>query len=98
MPMRIRLAAFVPLTLGLVPMLPAQVVHEHGSALGRVAFPVSCNAEARSRFEHAMAALHSFWWDEAGRAFDHVAAADSACAMAYWGLALNAWEVISMPM
>lgn len=40
--------------------------HDHhdqgGGRLGRVVFPVSCSPEARRRFEHAMAALHSFWW------------------------------------
>src|SRR5436190_948945 len=38
-----------------------------------------------------MALLHSFWWEEGARAFRAVAAADSTCAMAYWGLALNYW-------
>jgi hypothetical protein len=68
--------------------------HEHGLAgerLGRVTFPVSCNATARARFERAMALLHSFWWDEGQRAFSDVVAADSTCAMGYWGLALNYW-------
>jgi hypothetical protein len=67
--------------------------HEHGPAsqLGRVVFPVSCNAEARRHFEHGMAALHSFWWDEGSAAFRAAAARDSTCAMAYWGLALNSW-------
>ena len=67
--------------------------HEHGASeqLGRVVFRVSCNAEAQRHFEHGMAALHSFWWDEASTAFRAVADADSTCAMAYWGLALNAW-------
>ena len=38
-----------------------------------------------------MAVLHSFWWEEGDRAFDQVLEADSSCAMAYWGRALNAW-------
>ncbi len=38
-----------------------------------------------------MAVLHSFWWDEGDRAFSAVLEADSTCAMAYWGLAVNAW-------
>src|SRR3989441_8770188 len=38
-----------------------------------------------------MALLHSFWWEEGGRAFRAVAASDSTCALAYWGLALNVW-------
>jgi hypothetical protein len=66
--------------------------HSHvGEGLGRVAFPVSCNPEARLRFEHAMAVLHSFWWEEGERAFGSVLEADPACSMGYWGLALNAW-------
>jgi len=75
---------------------PAPLVaqgHDHGPAdqLGRVSFPVSCNAEAQRRFERAMALLHSFWWEQGLAAFRGVADADSTCAMAYWGLALNTW-------
>src|SRR6266704_1677976 len=80
--------------LALVPALPlAAQEHEHGFAeqVGHVTFPVSCNAEARRHFEHGMALLHSFWWDQASAAFRAVIAADSTCAMAYWGLALNSW-------
>ncbi|HYT84023.1 MAG TPA: hypothetical protein VEK86_11250 [Gemmatimonadales bacterium] len=77
-----------------VPIAPlAAQAHEHGPAerLGRVVFPVSCNAEAQRRFEHAMALLHSFWWEQGPAAFGAVTAADSTCAMGYWGLALNYW-------
>src|SRR6267378_4343690 len=87
-----RLITLVVLSLGLVDRLAAQDPHDHhAEVLGRVAFPVSCNEEARTRFERAMALLHSFWWEEGGRAFRAVAAADSTCALAYWGLALNYW-------
>jgi hypothetical protein len=66
--------------------------HHHGvGQLGRVVFPVSCTPEARRRFEHAMAVLHSFWWEEGDNAFGAVLAADSTCGMAHWGLALMAW-------
>jgi hypothetical protein len=68
--------------------------HDHDSPaerLGHVAFPVSCNAAAQARFEYAMALLHSFWWEQGAAAFGAVTAADSTCAMAYWGLALNYW-------
>src|SRR5438094_8381579 len=57
----------------------------HHETLGHVTFPVTCNAEARARFERAMALLHSFWWEEGARAFKAVAVADTTCAMAYWG-------------
>ncbi|MBA3445246.1 MAG: hypothetical protein H0T58_10410 [Gemmatimonadales bacterium] len=84
-------------TLASLLAVPAAVAqgpgaHHLGSnQLGRVSFPVSCTPEARRRFEHAMAVLHSFWWEEGDRAFNAVLEADPSCAMAYWGLALNAW-------
>ena len=71
--------------------------HKHGpedhalGKLGKVTFPVSCDAEAGVRFERAMAVLHSFWWEEGDAAFGRVLEADSDCAMAHWGLAMNAW-------
>ena len=77
--------------------LPSTLVsqeQEHGhqiGRLGRVVFPVSCTPAAQQRFAHAMAVLHSFWWEEGDRAFGAVLAADSTCTMAYWGIALNAW-------
>src|SRR5918994_5623074 len=88
-PLRLALAAAVAFP-------PTLLSQEHGhqhqvGKLGRVVFPVSCTAEARKRFEHAMAVLHSFWWEEGDRAFGHVLAADSTCAMAHWGMAINAW-------
>ena len=83
-----RLAAF--LAVAAVPALSAQG-HDHGQQLGRVHFPVSCSAQAQQRFDHAMAVLHSFWWEEGPRAFGAVLAVDSTCAMAHWGLALNSW-------
>ena len=67
--------------------------HAHGAPedLGHVTFPVACSPAAQQRFERAMAVLHSFWWEEAPRAFGAVLAADSTCAMADWGLAMSAW-------
>jgi hypothetical protein len=88
-PRRLSLAALI----ALAPSLAAQEhQHDHDAArLGHVVFPVSCAPTARQRFERAMAVLHSFWWEEGRHAFGAVLAADSTCAMAYWGLALNAW-------
>jgi hypothetical protein len=82
--------------LGLAAPVPVAAqredAHRHGlGGLGRVSFPVSCTAEAQRRFEHAMAVLHSFWWEEGERAFGAVLEADSTCALAHWGRALNAW-------
>ena len=69
--------------------LAAQQGHEgHGEHLGRVRFPVSCNAEAQVRFERGVALLHSFWYEKADDAFKDAVAADSTCAMGYWGQAM----------
>lgn len=66
--------------------------HQHGTEqLGRVAFPISCKPLAQQRFERAMAMLHSFWWEEAPREFRAALETDPGCAMAHWGLAVNAW-------
>ena len=95
MMLRALILSFVPLIAWLpgAARLGAQEHAEHLNLgrLGRVTFPVSCTAEARRRFEQAMAVLRSFWWEEGDRAFEAVLAADSTCAMAHWGRALNAW-------
>jgi tetratricopeptide (TPR) repeat protein len=68
------------------------MAHGHGPGqLGKVDFRISCTAEAGRRFQRAMAALHSFWWEEAESGFHRVLEADPSCGMAYWALALNAW-------
>ena len=87
-------ATFAALTIFALVTRATAVAQEHAHAperLGHVTFPVSCSAEAQQRFERAMAVLHSFWWEEAPRAFGTVLAADSSCAMAHWGLAMTGW-------
>src|SRR5436309_585556 len=79
------------ITLALVATsgLAAQQGHEgHDEHLGRVRFPVSCNAEAQVRFERGVALLHSFWYEKSDDAFKDAVAADSTCAMTYWGQAM----------
>mgnify|MGYP003579918357 FL=1 len=86
------LTAFIAISIVTPRGLSAQ--HDHGRSseqLGRVVFPVSCNSAAQQRFERAMALLHSFWWEQGSQAFADVAKADSTCAMAYWGSAMNTW-------
>jgi hypothetical protein len=36
--------------------------------------------------------LHWFWYDEAEKAFAEVAAIDSECGMAYWGMAMSVYR------
>jgi tetratricopeptide (TPR) repeat protein len=57
--------------------------------LGSVAFPTSAtNAEAQALFERGLAALHSFWYEEAADAFQKARALEPSFAMAYWGEAM----------
>ncbi len=47
------------------PVLSKEEHHEtegKSEQLGNVQFPVSCSAEAQKRFNHAVALLHSFWY------------------------------------
>ena len=72
--------------------LCAQVSEEHGAhaeRLGQVRFATSCRGAAQSGVEHGVAYLHSFWYERAAQAFDAAAAADSSCAMAFWGQAMS---------
>jgi tetratricopeptide (TPR) repeat protein len=96
MPLFLRVFVFAFLAASLIARSRAMAqepgAHHHGvGPLGRVTFPVSCTPEARRRFEHAMAGLHSFWFEEGTHAFGAVLEADQNCTMAHWGLALNAW-------
>ncbi|MGH7353063.1 MAG: tetratricopeptide repeat protein [Candidatus Rokuibacteriota bacterium] len=85
----------VALTLGALILALAAVLsavaQTPGSAakLGKVSFPVSCNAAAQKEFEVAMAYYHSFAWPEQKAALDRVLQADPACGMAHWGRALG---------
>src|SRR5688500_12914436 len=85
-------AAFAALALYL-PDARAQAGHQHpaGNAekLGKVSFTTTCKTEGQRRFERAVAMLHSFWFDEAHRAFEQVATDDPTCAMAHWGVAMT---------
>ena len=58
--------------------------------LGTVRFATSCAPAVQPQFDRAVALLHSFHLDAAVGAFTEVAAADPACGMAHWGVAM-AW-------
>src|SRR5687768_17754361 len=57
--------------------------------LGRVDFPTSGKPEAQAHFLRGVAALHSFWYDEAADAFRDAQKADPGFALAYWGEAMT---------
>lgn len=60
--------------------------------LGSLHFETSCAPAVAPKFDRAVAWLHSFEFGAAIRAFNDVIAADSTCAMAYWGVALSRWS------
>jgi hypothetical protein len=78
--------AVAALFLGLGTAFPAGA-HEGGgmhAKLGKVHFPVSCNAAAQREFDVAMAYYHSFAWEYVKAPLDGVVQADPGCGMAHW--------------
>lgn len=58
---------------------------------GTVTFTTSCSPAVAPQFNRGVALLHSFEFGESIRTFNSVLAADPACAMAQWGVALSRW-------
>jgi tetratricopeptide (TPR) repeat protein len=101
MPIQLRMIA-----AGVLLLLPAQLFsqadHDHHAGkpperLGQVVFPTTCNAKAQALFARGVALLHSFWYEEAGNTFRAVIAADSSCAMGYWGQAMSTLHPLWTP-
>jgi hypothetical protein len=99
-----RFAQILPRAFILLCLASAAVAHEGhqppvGSPeqLGTVHFPVSCNAAAQQEFERGVAMLHSFWFEEAGKAFSRVTETDPGCAMGYWGAAMSLYHPLWDP-
>ncbi len=67
---------------------PASVGAASPLRLGTVDFPTSGTPEAQPHFLYGVAALHSFWYEEALEAFARAAALDPKFSMAYWGEAM----------
>ena len=71
--------------------------HERPEKLGAVNFATSCSPKAQKQFNHAVAWLHSFEYEEAEKAFTEVAATDPQCGMAYWGIAMSNYHPLWVP-
>jgi tetratricopeptide (TPR) repeat protein len=59
------------------------------SKLGSVDFPTSGSHEAQKHFIRGVAALHSFWYEEALVAFQESTKVDPSFVMGYWGEAMT---------
>ncbi|HEU4932739.1 MAG TPA: hypothetical protein VFT48_11695 [Pyrinomonadaceae bacterium] len=57
--------------------------------LGRVEFPTSGSEKAQAHFLRGLAALHSFWYEEALEAFRESTKVEPDFAMGYWGEAMT---------
>jgi hypothetical protein len=73
------------LLLALATTLPSRAQAPAGAKLGKVTFPVSCNAAAQKEFETSIAYYHSFDWPQLKASLDRVLQADPSCGMAHWG-------------
>ena len=62
-----------------------------------VDFPISCGVAAQKKFNQAVWVLHSFWYDEAVKAFTAVTEVAPDCAMGYWGVAMSHWYPLWYP-
>jgi tetratricopeptide (TPR) repeat protein len=71
--------------------------HDPSEMLGRVNFPVSCTPKARKQFNHAVAWLHSFEYEEAEKVFTEVTVIDPRCGMGYWGIAMSIYHPLWAP-
>jgi hypothetical protein len=92
-----RVSVAVVTALLLLDASAAHAQHPAHQRLGTVHFETSCSPRVAKQFDHAVALLHSFEFRASIQAFDDVLAADSTCAMAYWGIALGRWTNPMVP-
>jgi tetratricopeptide (TPR) repeat protein len=76
------------LVLAIVISLLTLSVAAQDSQLGRVEFPTSGSKAAQAHFLRGLAALHSFWYEEAIDAFREATKVEPDFAMGYWGEAM----------
>lgn len=85
---RFNLAAKAALFASLVVVSAGDALAQNPQ-LGRVDFPNSGSPQAQESFLRGVAALHSFWYEEAVEAFQAATKADPDFAMGYWGEAMT---------
>ena len=84
--------AAIILILAASPSLAQEHQHSNGEKLGSVNFVTSCNQPAQTKFNRAVALLHSFQFSGAIQGFNAVLAEDAMCGIAYWGISLSDWS------
>src|SRR5438067_9410711 len=68
-----------------------------GAKVTEVDFPISCSPAAQKKFNQAVWILHSFWYEEAVKAFTGVTEVEPSCATGYWGIAMSHWYPLWYP-
>jgi tetratricopeptide (TPR) repeat protein len=94
------LAGIIVVSFALAPPVVASETdhaHDHADKLGTVHFTTSCKPEAQSFFDRGVALLHSFGYAPAAAAFSDALAADPACAIGQWGIAMSYFHEIWAP-
>lgn len=76
------------LLVTLISVVTVVVLHAQESQLGKVEFPTSGSRASQAHFLRGLAALHSFWYEEALEAFRESTKADPQFVMGYWGEAM----------
>lgn len=96
-----RIILGVALLSSMLAIIPANAHEDDGGGgsekLGNVNFPTSCNPVQAKPFNRAMAMLHSFWYEEAAKAFTEITKGDPSCGMAYWGVAMTYYHPLWAP-
>jgi tetratricopeptide (TPR) repeat protein len=95
----LRIGTSIAILLAFMPACLAQMEqHDHHAEgverLGTVVFQTSCTPAAQAKFTRAVALLHSFWYEEAEKAFTEAANADPQCGMAWWGVAMSNYHPV----
>jgi tetratricopeptide (TPR) repeat protein len=95
--MRLTNVLRLAILIGLLYAAMASAQGASGEKLGTVSFPVSCSPAASQQFARAVAMLHSFWYEEAVKAFTEVTVTDPSCAMGFWGVAMSMYYPLWYP-
>jgi tetratricopeptide (TPR) repeat protein len=86
--LRISYRLFVLLCLCFCLAIAANAQQSRSDALGQIDFPTSGSRAAQAHFLRGVAALHSFWYEEALEAFQEATKVDPDFVMARWGEAM----------
>src|SRR4051794_2778211 len=79
--------------LGCWAIFSTPISAQHGGhTISGVNFPVSCSPKAQVEFNRALTLLHHMTYPQSRAAFQNVAAIDSRCAMAHWGVAMTLFQ------